>query len=41
MLLAAGDNADCKKVAEALALAAVSAGSTDDVSVVVLKLGSA
>lgn len=38
LLLAAGD-APCDKVAEVLASTAVSMGSTDDVTVVVIKLG--
>ena len=40
VLMAAGADADCSKVAEALALAAVEMGSTDDITVVLLKLGT-
>ena len=40
ILKAAGPNADCNKVAETLALAAMEMGSTDDVTVVLLKLGT-
>ena len=40
ILKSAGPAADCNKLAEALALAAVEMGSTDDVTVVLLKLGT-
>jgi protein phosphatase 1K len=37
---AAGANADCTKLAETLAKTAVKVGSTDDVTVVVMRLGA-
>jgi protein phosphatase 1K len=40
ILKSAGPDADCNKLAEALAVAAVELGSTDDITVVLLKLGT-
>ena len=41
ILQAARANANCNKIAETLAIAAVESGSTDDITVVLLKLGTA